>query len=250
MTRRWIPVLAAALAAALPAAAQTRYDDYSFRVGRAPEWNLAAADGVCRLRIWVDDAAQVQMRGDQIIVRTDSGKRSFDQGSICNQPLPFHRVDDFRVTAEKGRGHVLDVNPPLRRNNFTGTLRIEDPQRGGDTYEIVVAWRNAEGPGAVVPPVASNDPYPYYDETRACQDRVRSDFLTRNRDGDAYLEFTGVPARDDLGANRERIRGEAYARNRLETRMLSYECVLNDRTNRVVSAEYELRARGRLGSLQ
>lgn len=249
MKRRWIPLLVAALgASAAPAAfAQARYDDYSFRVGRAPEWNLGAPDGVCRLRIWVDDAAQVQMRGDQIIVRTDSGKRSFDQGSVCNQPLPFHGVADFRVTAEKGRGHVLDVNPPLRRNNFTGTLRIEDPQRGGDSYELVVAWRNTD---ALPAPVASNDPYPYYDETRACQDRVRGDFLSRNRDGDAYLEFTGVPARDDLGANRERIRGEAFARNRYETRALSYECMLNDRTNRVVSADYEMRARGRLGSLQ
>jgi len=249
MKRRWIPVLVATLgAAATPTAfAQARYDDYSFRVGRAPEWNLAAADGVCRLRIWVDDAAQVQMRGDQIIVRTDSGKRSFDQGSVCNQPLPFHPVDDFRVTAEKGRGHVLYVNPPLRRNNYTGTVRIEDPQRGGDSYELVVAWRNT---GGLPAPVASADPYPYYDETRACQDRVRGDFLSRNRDGDAYLEFTGVPARDDLGASRERIRGEAFARNRYETRALTYECVLNDRTNRVVTADYELRARGRLGSLQ
>ena len=248
MKRRWIPIAVAALgAAALPAAAQSRADDYSFRVGRAPEWNLAAADGICRLRIRVDDAAQVQMRGDRIIVRTDSGKRSYDEGSVCNQPLPFHPVDDFRVTAEKGRGHVLDVNPPLRRNNFTGSVRIEDPQRGGDDYELVVAWRN---PAGIAPPLASNDPYPYYDETRACQDRVRADFLGRNRDGDAYLEFTNVPGRDDLGADRERIRGEAVARSRYETRLMSYECVLNDRTNRVVTAEYELRARGRYGSLQ
>ena len=243
-----IPLAAAVLgAAALPAAAQVRYDDYSFRVGRAPEWNLAAADGICRLRIRVDDAAQVQMRADQIIVRTDSGKRSYDEGSVCNQPLPFHHVEDFRVTAEKGRGHVLDVNPPLRRNNFTASVRIEDPQRGGDDYELVVAWRN---PAGIAAPLASNEPYPFYDESRACQDRVRADFLGRNRDGDAYLEFTGLPGRDDLGANRERIRGEAVARSRYETRFMTYECVLNDRTNRVVSADYELRARGRYGSLQ
>ena len=248
MKPRWIPLVAAALgAAALPAAAQARHDDYSFRVGRAPEWNIASADGVCRLRIRVDDAAQVQMRGDQIIVRTDSGKRSYDEGSVCNQPLPFHHVEDFRVTAEKGRGHVLDVNPPLRRNNFTATLRIEDPQCGGDDYELVVAWRN---PAGIVPPVASNDPYPFYDDSRACQDRVRADFLGRNRDGDAYLEFTSLPGRDDLGADRERIRGEAVARSRYETRFMTYECVLNARTNRVVTADYELRARGRYGSLQ
>ena len=126
-------------------------------------------------------------------------------------------------------------------------MRIEDPQRGGDDYELVVAWLNTAG---IAAPLASNEPYPFYDESRACQDRVRADFLGRNRDGDAYLEFTGLPGRDDLGANRERIRGEAVARSRYETRFMTYECVLNDRTNRVVSADYELRARGRYGSLQ
>jgi hypothetical protein len=43
----------------------------------------------------------VDARGEQIVVRTQSGRRSFDQGSVCNQPLPLHRVEDFRVTAER-----------------------------------------------------------------------------------------------------------------------------------------------------
>jgi hypothetical protein len=223
-------------------------DDYTFRAGRAPEWNVGAADGVCRLRIWVDDKAKVDVRGDQIVVRTQSGKRSFDQGSVCNQPLPFQRVEDFRVSAERGRGTVFDVSPPTRRNNFTGSLTIDDPQSGGESYEVLVAWRNPDATPAQ--PLASNDPYPYFDETRACQDRVRGDFLARNRDGDAYLEFTGAVAREDSGPGRERIRGDAWARNRTESRPLSYECLLNDRTNRVLSSSYEVRPRGRYSSLQ
>ena len=229
--------------------AQPRYpEDFSFRVGRAPEWNLAAPDGQCRLRVWVDDKAQVQMRGDQIVVRTETGHRSYDQGSICNQPLPFHHVDEFRVTAQRARGSIHDVTPPSRRNNFTGMINIDDPQSGGEVYELVVAWRNPAAVPAV--PLASNDPYPYFDETRACQDRVRGEFLARNRDGDAYLEFTGMPLRDEVGPNRERIRGDAWARNRIESRPLTYECVLNERTNRVVTSSYEVRARGRYSSLQ
>jgi hypothetical protein len=237
--------------AAAAAQAQDRViradDDFSFRVGRAPEWNVGAADGVCHLRIWVDDKAKVEVRGDQIVVRTRSGKRSFDQGSVCNQPLPFNAVDDFRVSAERGRGSVFDVSAPTRRNNFTGSLNIDDPQNGGETYDVLVAWRNPEAVASR--PLASNDPYPWFDETRACQDRVRGDFLTRNRDGDAYLEFTSTPMRDDIGSNRERIRGEAWARNRTESRPISYECVLNDRTNRVLSATYEV-GRKRVSSLQ
>lgn len=215
---------------------------FTFRIGpSASEWNLAADDGQCRLRVWVDDRAQVQLRGDQIIVNTKSGRRSFDQGSVCTQPLPFHSVENFRVTMEQGRGRVIDVNSPNRRNNFTGAVTIEDPQNGGDGYELVVAWRNPEGRPAA--PLASNDPYPYYDETRACQDRVRSDFIARTRDNeDAYIEFSGVPQRDEVGPNRERIRGDAWVRVRSSTRPITYECVLNDRTNRVLTSSFEWRA--------
>jgi hypothetical protein len=219
-------------------------DNYSWRLGRAPDWNVNAADGMCRLRIWVDDRAQVQLRGDQIIVNTTSGKRSFDQGSVCTQPLPFHTVDNFHVTTEHGRGQVIELREPNRRNNYTGAVTIVDPQNGGDTYDIVLAWRNPDSTPAA--PLASNDPYPWFDETRACQDRVRGEFLSRNRDGDAYLEFVGMPSRDEVGANRERISGEAWARNRSESRPLNYECLLNDRTNRVLSSSYELRGRGRV----
>ena len=239
-----------AAAAAIPAAAQTTYryvDNYSFRVARSPEWNVGASSGFCRLRIYVDDRARVQLRGDQIVVATESGKRSTDQGSMCNQPLPLGHVEDFRVTTEHARGSITAVTPPDRRNNFTGALTIEDPQNGGEIYEVVVAWRN---PTPLTAPIAANDPFPYYDETRACQDRVRSEFLGRNRDFDAYIEFTGSAARDDAGPNRERIRGDGWARNRDESRPITYECVLNDRTNRVLSASYELGTRARVSSLR
>jgi hypothetical protein len=231
--------LSVAGALALCGSAAALAQDYnSYRLGRAPDWNVNAADGMCRLRIWVDDRAQVQLRGDQIIVNTTSGKRSFDQGSVCTQPLPFHGVDNFRVTTEHGRGQVIEVREPNRRNNYTGAATIVDPQNGGETYDIVMAWRNPDAMPAR--PLASNDPYPWFDETRACQDRVRRDFLGRNAD-DAYLEFSGSATRDDAGANRERIRGDGWARNRDDSRPISYQCILNDRTNRVVEASYEMR---------
>ncbi|HET9579742.1 MAG TPA: hypothetical protein VFP44_18055 [Usitatibacter sp.] len=253
MDMRWTTLLASsalALAGSTLADAQTyKYvDNYTFRVARAPEWNLAANEGFCRLRIYVDDRARIQLHGDQIIVATETGKRSTDQGSVCNQPLPFGHVSDFRVTTEHARGAIMAVTPPSRANNFTGGLTIDDPQNGGDIYEVVVAWRNPAP--AVVPPVAANDPFPYFDEARACQERVRSEFLNRNRDYDAYLEFAGTATRDDVGPNRERIRGEGWARNRDESRAISYECVLNDRTNRVITSSYELGPRTRVSSLR
>jgi hypothetical protein len=240
-------ILGAAIAGAITACAglAASAQEYVYRLGRAPDWNVNADVGSCHLRIWVDDRATVQLRGDQVIVNTQTGKRSFDEGSTCTQPLPFGRVEDFRVVANEARGTIVEVRAPHRRNNFTGGLIIDDPQPGASTYDIVVSWRNVDRPGT---PLAATDPFPFFDETRACQERVRSEFLARN-EGDAYLEFTGNTDRDDAGPNRERIRGQAFARNRNESRMLTYECVLNDRTNRVLSASYDLRGPARYSSL-
>lgn len=236
---RWLCSGAIALGAAGLAVAQDyprAEETYNYRIARAPDWNVSSAEGHCQLRVFVDDRATVSLRGDQVIVRTRTGRTSYDQGSICNQPLPFHEVSDFRVTANRGRGGITDVRAPNRFNNFTGSVSIHDPQNSGDLYVIDVAWAN---PGNAPRPLASADA-PWFDETRACQDRVRSEFLTRNSE-DAYLEFTTVPRREEVGPARERIAGEAWARNRIDSRPLRYECVLNNRTNRVITADYELR---------
>lgn len=252
MKRKWIiPLVAGALAAGGIGTAQAQYrfgdGDGAVRLGRLADWDVGAPEGFCRLRVSVDDKARVEMRGEQIVVRTHSGDRAYDQGSVCNQPLPLARVEDFRVTTERGRGSVFDVSAPTRRNEFTGGLTIDDPQNGPDTYEIVVAWHNPDS--SRVAPLASAAPYPWFDETRACQDRVRSDFLARNPGGDAYLEFTALPDRGAVAPNRERIRGEAWARNRNESRPVSYECVVHERNKRVLSASYEVRTVGRYSAL-
>lgn len=244
MNRKCIPAaLAAALALGSGLAAAQDYPraagdlDRTWRLERAPEWNPDAPEGHCRLRIFVDDKATVSLRGDQIVVRTRSGNRSYDQGSHCTQPLPFHAVNDFRVTAERGRGHITDVRAPHRGNDFTGSIAIADPDPAGETYVIDVAWNN---PGAMpVQPLTANEPRIAFDEARACQERVRVDFLARNSD-DAYLEFTELPARSQFAPNRERITGRAWARNRMESRPLRYECTVNDRTNRVIASGYEM----------
>jgi hypothetical protein len=243
-------IVAAALAGTAGAAAAQSFGAEELattRIARAPEWSPGNPDGFCRLRVWVDDRARVELRGDQVMVRMHSGRRSYDTGTACNQPLPFHRVEDFRVTSESGRGALLDVAAPARSNDFTGALTIDDPQGGGDTYEILVAWRNPGPP--IVAPVAVGEPYPAFDDARACQARVRRDFLARNEPG-AWLEFTAAPLRDDMGPRRDRIRGEAWARGRFEARPVAYECVVNERTNRVVASSYEVLPPRRYGALR
>ena len=56
---------ALALGGAGAALGQDRYvDEYSFRIARAPDWNLAAADGGCRLRLYEDRRRRIEMLVD------------------------------------------------------------------------------------------------------------------------------------------------------------------------------------------
>jgi hypothetical protein len=263
MKRKLIGVaIAAAFATAGAAAAHAAVPVYRVEasphiVARAPDWNLAAADGMCRLRIWVDDRARVKLRGDRIEVETDTGKRSYDQGSACTQPLPAHPVDEFHVVVERGRGTVMEVRQPEHRNGYSGVATIVDPQDGGDSYQLVMAWHN---PGTVVgtyeppviepsaPVIASGSTY---DEVRACQDRVRARFLDRNATRDAYIEFDSAPLRESIGSEtRERIRGGAWAHNRNESRRIDYRCVIDHADQRVLSAQYDVVRRPSLSSIQ
>jgi len=266
MNRRLIPMAVAATlaaAAALTANAEERVyrieSDAAHRISPAPNWNVAAADGMCRLHIWVDDRARVKLHGDQIVVETDSGRKSFDQGSVCTQPLPAHAVDNFHVAVERGRGTVMEVRQPDHRNDYTGGVTIVDPENGGDSYDIVMAWNNpgvivgtAPPPAATVPvPVPAPAPgYASFDQARACQEQVRAKFLQRNPNGDSYVEFGSAPVRDVISRERERLRGDAWARNRNESRPITYECRIDRRDERIVSAFYDVQGRSRLSSLQ
>ncbi len=270
MNRKLIPAaVAGALCAAgaLAAHAEERAyridSDSAHRIPHAPDWNVAAGDGMCRLHVWVDDRARVKLRGDEITVETDSGKRSFDRGSVCTQPLPAHAVDNFHVVVEKGRGTVMEVRSPRHRNDYTGTVTVVDPQNGGETYDLVMAWHN---PGVVVGTapapniVVGNTPPPdppaiapaaTFDEVRACQDRVRARFIDRNARPDAYIDFDSPPERESIGSpTRSRIRGEAWAHDRDEARLVRYRCTVDHTDRRILSADYDVAPRPRLSSIE
>lgn len=240
MVRKLTLAVSAALAVASGAAlAQQTHTKVAQR-----DWNPASAEGRCQLRVWVDDTALIRLRGDDLWVDTVHGSRSYDQGSTCNQPLPPTRVRDFRITYDRGRGTVEEVEVPNRRNDHTGTLQVHDPQNGAALYVIDLAWSNAgpayaeSGYGGYSSALPGRDPSPGYDMTRVCQEQVRAEFVRRNT-GDAYLEFSGAPASEVLGPERQRLYGEAFARNRSSARQVNYECVLNDRTLRVENIAYQ-----------
>jgi len=233
-----------AAAAVLTSSAAFGQIEIQFRARQMPGWDARAREGRCNIRVWVDNRAEVRMRGDNIFVRTLEGARGRDEGSNCSQPLPYNSVAGFEIHQTTGRSLVKLAQAPNRMNNYTALIEIEDRQGGGDDYAFEVSWRAA--------PDVSSAPAPFFDDVRACQDLVRQRFLTQNGRG-AYIDFEHFADRQQQGQQpgrgngrdqdrnhgQETIQGRGSARASNESRDLTYSCVLDTRQNQVMSGSYQ-----------
>ena len=243
MSTRLYPYLfiaAAALALSSTASGQV---EVQLRVRQQPGWDVNAREGHCQVRVWVDNRAEVRMRGDTIFVRTLEGSKGRDEGSECSQPIPFNSVRDFKIQQTAGRNRIALSQAPSRMNNNTALIAIEDPQGGGDNYAFEVSWRSE-------PDVAAA-PAPFFDDVRSCQETVRQRFQGQNGRG-AYIDFETFADRksQDEGQHRgrqnqgrsrgqESIQGRGIARNSVESRELTYSCFVDARQNQVLSGAYQ-----------
>lgn len=242
MQMRMFSRLLLAAGAVFVSAAAFAQVDIQLRARQLPGWDARSREGRCLLRVWVDNRAEVRMRGDQIFVRTLEGARARDEGSECSQPLPYNYVRDFRIRQTAGRNRVEVAQEPTRANNYGALIVIDDKQGGGDTYTFEVSWASEGNIGATAPAA-------FFDDVRACQDVVRQSFVSRNGRG-SYIDFNGFAERSAAGArgrgnNRNRgseelVFGKGNARRWNESRDLTYSCVMDNREQRVVSGSYQL----------
>ncbi len=236
-------------AAVLTSSASFGQGDIQLHAKQMPGWDARAREGHCEIHVWVDNRAEVRMRGDQIFVRTLEGANSRDEGSQCSQPLPFNSVRDFQIRQTAGRNPVNVAQPPSRMNNYTATMSIVDPQNGGDNYTFEVSWR--------ADAAVATAPAPFFDDVRACQETVRQRFVSQNRRG-SYIDFENFADRQGPDQDRGRGRGQGYGRNRdqetirwrgsarspNESRELTYSCIVDTQRNQVVSGDYQFAAEG------
>jgi len=179
MSNRKLCVVLAA-ATALSSSVAFGQVDIQIRARQMSGWDARAREGRCEIRVWVDNRAEVRMRGDTIFVRTVEGSRGRDEGSACSQPLPYNSVRGFEIRQTGGRTRVTLAQEPSRINNYTALIAIDDRQGGGDDYAFEVSW-HAEADIATAPA-------PFFDDVRACQDVVRQRFQSQNGRG-TYIDF-------------------------------------------------------------
>ncbi|BCL76421.1 hypothetical protein JHS3_21570 [Jeongeupia sp. HS-3] len=216
-----MPVALAGLFASQLAAAESESSTRIWSSG-----GHGGGEGYCEIRQRVDDRVLLEMRGNDIRVRTLNG-RHHPLGPVrCSGPLPDN-PRDFRVDLRNGRGEIVRTTAP--RGHRPAQIEIYDSRAGDASYTIVVRWRDERGSG-------NDGQYGQGDAVRRCQDAVQNEFARRNY-GDGKLRFRGQPQLERQG-NELRVFGSGEARNRNDERDLRYQCTLDSRSARVRSAEY------------
>ena len=188
------------VAAAVAASAQTIPFRASVRGG-------GGSEGKCTIEIVVDGAAEVEVRGDQAILRNLSGQPPSWRRFECNQVMP-DRPAEFRFKGIDGRGRQDLVRDP--RNGGPAVVRIEDPRPGTEGYTFDLIWRNIGGYPAPPPPFRDGDRGDRFDRDRphrfsveeavqVCRDAVRHQ--AQNRFGTDDINFRRVMRDDNPGRN-------------------------------------------------
>jgi hypothetical protein len=114
--------------------------DTRFRVGHVDRFDGPPGRGVCEIRLQVDDTVEVNVDGDDVLMRTLSGRDGRDDGSVCNMPLPRREVAGFEFDVREKRGDIQLVEGPTRRNGGRVIVRIHDGPSGFGRYIFRISW--------------------------------------------------------------------------------------------------------------
>ena len=93
--------------------------------------------GKCTIEVVVDGAAEVEIRGENAILRNLSGRPPEWRRFECTSVMPPNPAD-FRFAGVDGRGRQQLVRDP--RSGGGAVVRIEDPDNGAEGYTFDLTW--------------------------------------------------------------------------------------------------------------
>ncbi len=100
---------------------------------------VRAQSGSMQWRGTVDDVVQIRIRNRNARSKAISGRAYNDDNFSFNGRAPRQNAN-VSVDKRDGRGQVLIVQQPNRRNNFTTIVQIIDKKGGADRYRFTLNW--------------------------------------------------------------------------------------------------------------
>lgn len=204
--------------------------------------------GKCTVEVVVDGAAEVEIRGDNAILRNLKGAPPEWRRFVCTAPLPPNPAN-FRFTGVDGRGRQELVQDP-RNSRGVAVVRIDDPDNGREGYTFDIQWGGRdggyrEGDRRDGPPMYSDRDRDRRMDRRftvdqaigVCQDTVRAQAADRYRARD--IEFRRTAIDDQPGRNDWVIGSFVVRRGDDRREFFRFSCSVNFDTGRVRSASIE-----------
>jgi hypothetical protein len=191
-------------------------------------------EGKCTIEVWVDGVAEVEVRGDQGILRTLGGQPATWRRFECNRFMPFNPAE-FRFSGIDGRGSQEIVRPPQGARSGA-IVRISDPKSGGEGYTFDLEWRGSLPEGNVM-----SGGRGYRNDERRVRTAIQScEAAVRSRAGQQYgtenLQF-GRIALDDNPGRADYIAGTLDVVRGPSRGAYNFSCAVNFATGRVGSVD-------------
>ena len=232
------------VAIAVSANGQTLQRRASMTGGGAPD------RGKCTIEVVVDGAAEVEIRGDNAVLRNLAGQPPQWRRFECNGVMPPNPAN-FRFAGVDGRGSQELVRGP--QNGNPAVVRIQDPQSGSEGYTFDITWG---GGGFTAPPIIPNrgdlprppDERGGFDRgpgqrftteqaVRSCQDAVRRQAADRFHTENISFRRTAL---DDNPGRQDWVTGLVDVRRGDERDALfRFSCSVNFATGELRSVEID-----------
>ena len=117
-------------------------------VSHAANWDESAQEGVCDIRVWAGEEAEIEFRWDKYSMLATRGGEAFDANSSCNRPLNTAGLTDFKLLKQYGRGMVTLVQAARPGGEDPVIVRVRDQPAGTGAYHFRLTWSYATQPQA------------------------------------------------------------------------------------------------------
>jgi hypothetical protein len=190
--------------------------------------------GKCTVEVVVDGAAEVEIRGQNGMLRNLSGQPPQWRRFECTGVMPAN-PGDFRFRGVDGRGRVQLVRDP--RNGGSAVVRIEDPGGGAEGYTFDLYWGNggySEGGYQGGAPVSGR--WTTEQAIEGCREAVTRQIADRFRSNN--VNFRDVRLDDNPG-RRDWVIGRVDVRRYGREDRYRFSCSVNFNNGVIRSAEVQ-----------
>ncbi len=183
-------------------------------------------EGRCTVSVFVDGAADVEIRGDDATLRNVTGASPHWQRFECTAPLPNHPAD-LHLRAVEGNGRMTLTHD----TNYGGVadVRVTNLEGGDQLFTFDVFWnRDRSNYSNEADRAAVADEDAVQSCRTAVENRIRND-------GYRYVRFGSISV-DDHGSN-DWVSGTATADRRYNAETFGFSCRVSPYDGQVLSLD-------------